>query len=409
VIVCHIGAREHYAVAKTLHRAGLLAELITDLWVSPESGWSHLPGRAGAQLRGRFDQDLRTARITHFTRAALAHEMRGRAAGRSQWQSIIERNRWFQVQAVRHLQATLARRREAVPPVVLAYSYAARDILRLARDRGATTILAQIDGGKADEDLIASLWAQQALIVSQRAPATYWEDWLDECRLADRIIVNSPWSSDLLVRAGIDQVKLVEAPVIYERNGTMNASARLYPAEFAASRPLRVLYLGTLSRRKGAVEALDAARHLAGRPVQFVFVGGDPEDLAAAGGDLPNAHYHGRVPRSRVGEFLDDADVFLFPTHSDGFGMTQIEALASGLPVIASRNCAPVIEHGRTGLLLDEVSPRAIAQAIETCLAEPASLAAMSAAALSAAERFERRSVASLLEAVRGVITLSAA
>ena len=65
------------------------------------------------------------------------------------------------------------------------------------------------------------------------------------------------------------------------------------------------------------------------------------------------------------------ADVLIFPSHSDGFGMAQVEAQAWGLPIIASRHCGQIVIDGQTGLLLDEVSPRAIAEAFSRILAQP--------------------------------------
>ena len=107
------------------------------------------------------------------------------------------------------------------------------------------------------------------------------------------------------------------------------------------------------------------------------------------------------MPRSQVLQFYRDADVFLFPTHSDGFGMTQIEALGSGLPVIASRNCAVIVEHGSTGLLLEEVSAVAIVHAISFCLDQPEQLAAMSASALAAGAAFASQSATAFLGAIQ--------
>ena len=98
--------------------------------------------------------------------------------------------------------------------------------------------------------------------------------------------------------------------------------------------------------------------------------------------------------------------MFLFPTHSDGFGMTQFEALEVGLPVIASRHCATLVEHGRTGLLLDQVSGTAIANAIRFFLDHPDKLSGMSAAALAASEVFARRSATACLDAMQGLGTL---
>ena len=74
-------------------------------------------------------------------------------------------------------------------------------------------------------------------------------------------------------------------------------------------------------------------------------------------------------------------DLLIFPSHSDGFGMTQIEGQAWGLPVVSSRNCGRVVRDGETGWLLDEVSPAAIATALEHAVREPETLARFARAA----------------------------
>src|SRR5262249_30787544 len=144
-------------------------------------------------------------------------------------------------------------------------------------------------------------------------------------------------------------------------------------------RPLRVLFLGQIGARKGAHVAYDACRRLKDEAVEFTFVG--PEQLKrprrAAG--LDNVRWVGSVARTEVGQFYAAADVFLFPTFSDGFGLTQLEAQAWALPVIASRNCGEVVAHGRNGLVLDKISPEAITSALLFLLRNPATLPQLSA------------------------------
>ena len=68
---------------------------------------------------------------------------------------------------------------------------------------------------------------------------------------------------------------------------------------------------------------------------------------------------------------------------SDGFGLTQLEAQAWKLPVVASRFCGDVVRDGVNGLLLDEVSGRSIATALRSLLSQPRRLAEMSRSATS--------------------------
>jgi glycosyltransferase involved in cell wall biosynthesis len=358
-------------------------------------------------LRERYHADLSDARVTNFTTAAVCRELTKVAwTPQSQWDALIRQNRWFQAEAVRHLRTNRIFEGKGVGLGVLAYSYAAREILDFARDAGARTILAQIDGGEADEARIDSLWSRRSKIMPDKAPSIYWQTWREECRIADHIFVNSEWSQNLVVQAGVDSRKLAVVPIVYERSSPSEISAHQYPMAFDTRRPFMVLFLGTMTLRKGVIETIEAARVLAGHPVHFIFVGADPEGYGALMKREPNITWHGRVPRSRVLQFYRDADVLLFPTHSDGFGMTQIEALESGLPVIASRNCAAIIEHGKTGLLLEEVSSDDIVRAIRQCLDFPQKLAAMSTAAVAAGAAFAHRSAAAFLNAIQAIANL---
>jgi glycosyltransferase involved in cell wall biosynthesis len=110
--------------------------------------------------------------------------------------------------------------------------------------------------------------------------------------------------------------------------------------------------------------------------MEFWFVGplqvNPPERIGA------RTRFCGSVPRSDVHRYYRDADVFLFPTFSDGFGLTQLEAQAWKLPVVASRFCGDVVTDGVNGVLLDEVSADAIARVL-CCLArDPQQLSEMS-------------------------------
>ena len=149
---------------------------------------------------------------------------------------------------------------------------------------------------------------------------------------------------------------------------------------------LRVLWLGTLCLRKGLPYAMEAARMLLRAPVSFTLSG--PLGVQASGLNLPaNTRYVGQVPRPLAAQLYASHDVFLFPTLSDGFGLTQVEAISYGLPVIATPCCGQVIEDGVSGFLVPPRDSRAIADAVESLLT-PGKLESMSSAAKEAATAF---------------------
>ncbi len=81
------------------------------------------------------------------------------------------------------------------------------------------------------------------------------------------------------------------------------------------------------------------------------------------------------MPRSSVGSFYRDADVFILPTLSDGFAITLLEARSWKLPVITSDRCGQVIQDGDNGMVLKSIEPEVIATALRRLLASPALLA----------------------------------
>lgn len=400
-IFCQLGAREHYVLPREFHRMGQLRALITDAWAPPGSLAARAPGPLARRFADRFAPDLAEARVDAFTGAAIPFEIAGRLRRRAPggWPAIMRRNEWFEHHAVARMRNTRLLD-GPVKPVLFAYSYAALGIFRAAKEAGCMTILGQIDPAITEEDIVADAVQHHAPLKPhwERAPPAYWTRWREECAIADRIVVNSPWARDGLVEAGIDAARLAVVPLAYEGQGS--AAHRDYPPCFTNKRPLRVLFLGSLVIRKGIAELLDAARLLADSPVEFHLVGHEaiafPTDAAA------NARIirYGPEARGRVAAHYAAADVFILPSLSDGFGLTQIEAQASGLPVIASRQCGDVVRDGVDGLLLDRVSSEEIARAIRRYLEDPASLAAHAAAAASGVGRFAPALVGDRLLAV---------
>jgi glycosyltransferase involved in cell wall biosynthesis len=355
-----------------------------------------MPGTHGRRLRERHHPELDGQQVLSFTASLLRFEAMSRLQRLpGGWPHILRRNEWFQdcaIEAIGRHHLLPAAPTTGEPTAVLAYSYAARRVLALARRRGATTVLAQIDPGPLEQQVVREELARnpQWRAHHEDIPAIYFDRWREECDAADWIVVNSEWSREALVQAGIPAARIVVIPLIYQPPAMPTPPApRKAPARgFNASRPLRVLFLGSLIVRKGIHHALEAARRLRQQPVEFYFVGIPGVDLPADLAEHPRLHWVGAVPRSRTHDYYRLADLFLFPTVSDGFGLTQLEARSWGLPLIVSRRCGDVVRDGETGVLLRENSPEMIVEAIEGFLAEPERLEAMSHAALAPDPRF---------------------
>jgi glycosyltransferase involved in cell wall biosynthesis len=362
-------------VPRALHQAGRLAQLVTDVW----SGAQTIDTAIAAAISTRFGQrchpELAGANVRALSRSLIAHEIQWRLQRRQGWDLFMLRNSWFQAEASAVLPELPGR------VMAFAHSYSAEAVFVEAKRRGWTTVLGQIDAGPEHILIQERLAAERPEFGPSPGvpPAGYFDQWRRECALADRIVVNSEWTRESLIRAGIAAEKLSTIALPYEPSDGA-AFDRAYPPAFSAQRPLRVLFVGTALVAKGVADLLLALEHLDGVPIEMNFVGDQALEVPQRFKDDPRLHWHGRVDRTAVMTHYRANDVLIFPSHSDGFGMAQVEALAWGLPIIASRNCGRVVRDGETGYLLDEVSPQAIASALRRVAAEPQTLARFSRA-----------------------------
>jgi glycosyltransferase involved in cell wall biosynthesis len=373
-LCCQLGAREHYAIPRALFRSGMLAALTTDAWVPPSSLLAKCCGHS-SKFTHRFHSELGNARVKAFNSSLVLFEMLAGGRDSRGWPKILARNRWFQRKIVSFLGSQLSTLNSQV--ILCSYSYTALEPFRYAKSRGWKTLLVQIDPGPEEERIVAEETAREPELAGEwhPAPSEYWAFWHEECKLADRIVVNSEWSREGVIRRGVPAEKISIIPLAYEEPGVGRRAElplqREYPDRFTFERPLRVLFLGLINLRKGVARLLEAARVLRDEPVEFWMVGPVETAHARTIGNAESVKWFGPVTRNQTTEFYRDADVFILPTLSDGFAITQLEAQAQGLPVIASRNCGRVVENGVNGIILDEPSAACIAQAVRDCIASP--------------------------------------
>lgn len=370
-ICCQIGAREHYTIPRALHHQGKLSHLITDAWVNPSSPLKII---TQSGLKERFHPDLAEVEVYGFNTSLIRFEITQKLQQNFGWEKIIARNSWFQKQVIKKL--TQLTTKFSDPPTIFSYSYAALEIFKFAKKQGWRTILGQIDPGLWEEKIVLQESEKYPQYRGnwQPAPVEYWQKWQEECELADDIVINSEWSQKLLQKAGVAVNKLQLIPLVYTPPQTANQFIRIYPESFSQQRPLRVLFLGQVVLRKGIAAVLDAVELMVGYPIEFWIVGNKYINISPHFQNHTQIRWIGQVNRSETAKYYQLADIFLFPTLSDGFGLTQLEAQAWQLPIIASDNCGKVVVDGVNGWLLPEVSGQAIANILKDCLDIPQKL-----------------------------------
>lgn len=113
------------------------------------------------------------------------------------------------------------------------------------------------------------------------------------------------------------------------------------------------------------------------------------KSLVSASGLDGNVIFRGRVNHDQVIHLLQRSDVFCFPTTSEGFPKSVLEALACGLAVITTRvSVLPQLINRGCGILIDEATPENMARAVKQTLADPQRYRDMSTKAVETAARY---------------------
>ena len=138
---------------------------------------------------------------------------------------------------------------------------------------------------------------------------------------------------------------------------------------------LTVGRLDSRERYKGFDEVMEVLPGLPADVVYLVAGGGNDaiglRDRAAALGLGDRVNFTGLFPEEEKPDLYALADAYVMPSRGEGFGFVVLEALASGLPVVASKQdgTREAVRDGELGLLVDPANPSEIAQAIREALA----------------------------------------
>lgn len=368
-----IGNSNVWHAALALEEAGLLERVFTCIRWNPDAPLSSLVrGRLRAQLARRaFPAPVRP-------KLDVSPWLEwGRVLSTKLGLESLSRHEHgiFSVDGVyRGLDQRVARaiRDGALPRARAVYSYedGARETFAAAREKGLRCLY----------DLPIGYWrAAQDIYHDEAVRMPEWMPTLDgiydssaklqkkerELLSADEVFVASRFTASTLNRA-----PGLKAPVHVVPYG---APTPLPARERRADGPLKVLFVGTLTQRKGLSYALDAVDRLGSR-VEFTLVGsrlrGECAPLDAA---LRRHRWIPTLPATEVLETMQQHDVMLFPSLFEGFGLVILEALACGLPIIATPHTGgpDVLTDGEDGFIVPVRDVEAMAEKLELLAASP--------------------------------------
>ena len=409
ILVAHpFGNANVRAVLEALHASGLLARYVTAL------GWSEqsrLLGLAPASVRRSLAR--RSYRLPpEKLEVHPAREIVRLGGGALKLAKLNEHERGFaSVDRVwQELDAAAARSLRTVARTekigaVYSYEDCALQLFETAHELGVRRIY----------DLPIAYWetAQRLL----REEADRYPDWeptlggtrdstaklarkTQELELAELVVCPSNFVLESLPENTRTTKQCVMVPF-----GSPTAVSDAAPPR-SKDRKLRVLFAGALTQRKGLADLFAAMKLIDSANVELVVMGSPVRPLTFYREVFPAFTHERPRPHADVLRLMRTCDVFVLPSIVEGRALVQQEAMACGLPLVATRNAGgdDLISEGETGFLVPIRSPEALAEKISWCAANRESTYGMGIAAQArAAELTWRGYGEKVLAAIRAL------
>ena len=328
VVIYHVGARDNYSAALVFKSKDILQAFYTDYWSNGKKGF---PFNRIGQRRNNY-QLSKIVRSYSLLKVLLTESLKrfhfsryeGWSFSGSQFASFVRR-----------------RIADELNPkgryILWGYTGGNLEVLKHFKDNDRFfSIHNQIDPGLA--------FYEQDLGWDMKGKAKYLKRLQEEWDLADAILVNSNFSKSSMISRGADREKLIVVPLIYK------VKDRTLKRKF--NDRLKIAFIGNINKVKGFDTFAEVAEKLEGIC-----------DFVAAGSSTMNSEYMkfasqyvlllGFLSKDEMVDLYNSMDLLIFPTTCDGFGMVQLEAMAHGIPVLATKNCAEVVEHGKSGFIFE--------------------------------------------------------
>jgi starch synthase len=381
VLLAHPGTQYSFQLARQLERHGCLGRFWTGMAFIPRSFTGRCIGCLPAAVARRFANRrldgvaAEKLRVRPLTEWSAVHRLR---AGQDQQTVMFQRNAAFQMR--------IPTQELVNSDVVIGFDTSSWLLAERAAALGRCFVLDRSIGHpRSFEKHVPELrrrypkWAED---LPPRLPELLQAEE-SEHRQARRIVVPSSFARGTLVENGVPAEKIAVIPFGVDLD-RFSAVPRPDPA-----RPLRFVFLGSLGARKGVPLLLEAWRSLAPKEAELWLIGPVSDCNAQLIPRLPGLRLIGKVPHRDLPGLLGQCDVLVLPSYFEGLAQVQLEALAAGLPIIATEaSGAPdLITDSVEGYVVPVGDAEALRIAMERFILSPGDLARMSPAARRCAER----------------------
>jgi len=368
IVLSHSGKQHSYQVARALDALGMLDRFYTSSYITNKWLQHRLTKSQNQYWTRRFVEGLSGSKVSANWRFELPEVLWRLKEGKSPrvQRAVYRRDELFDAYVAKRLK------HHSSADVFWGFQGSCHASLKAANQLGmpswcelATAHVTAAQRILGEEARLQPKWAET--IDNLVFPPDYQQRLEEEPHLASKVIAASEFTKSTLLEVGIAAEKIKVLPlgcdiahVPYREQGRSDLQQG----------PLKVLYAGTLTQRKGLsylLEAVSALRQsIAQKEIEFHFIGGIQGNADLLRPWQSWIHYHPPVSQQELFQRYSDYDVLLLPTIFEGFGLVLVEAMAAGLPVITTpHSIGPeLIQQGENGFVIPIRDAWAIEEAV---------------------------------------------
>lgn len=191
--------------------------------------------------------------------------------------------------------------------------------------------------------------------------SSFWKKILSDCQKADILLVNSNFVKQTFIDAGYEEKK-IKVAYLGVRRDFLDLKK-----DYEIKGNIKILFTGGFGFRKGGLYILQALKKLDSLNINYKFtvVGSHSDEQQILNKYLPNhIEFIGFIPQDELKSYLSTYDIYLFPSLVEGCASSAMEAMAAGLPIIATISSGLPIKHKENGYLVPIKDVDAIVNAI---------------------------------------------
>lgn len=204
------------------------------------------------------------------------------------------------------------------------------------------------------------LLRERPLLLGNEMPKRYFDALNAELKASDYFIVPSEFVRNSLLSSGVSADKVFVQPYGIDPEEYGKKSS------YSDEGPLRCIYVGGVKQLKGIGYLLEAFSAIDKNVSTLTVVGAGSIENTCLERYKESASFLGEVLHGEIPSLLRQHDLFLFPSLGDSFGLAPLEAAASGLPLVVSKNVglADYMQDGKEGFIIEPHSSEAIKERV---------------------------------------------